>query len=313
MKCCVFLSVAIFIFSSCKKTEKTLESALKMQEFVIAISQYAKAQDIDFLIIPQNGEELAFSQANPDLDFNYDYLNAIDAFGVEEIFFNGEKTTDEYRLKNLQKLRNFKPVFVSEFISDQSDISDALNLNQTENFICFPRSATNYYYTEIPDEGSTENDADIDSLSNVQNYLYLLNSENFTTKSDYLNALHATNFDLLLIDLFYEDQILSASDVNALKTKSNGGKRLVVAYMNIGSAEKFRYYWQPGWKKGNPDWLKKKYDGYKDEIWVEFWNDDWQNIMLNDSDSYINQVLSADFDGVYLDNTEAYYFLYHRN
>ncbi len=64
-------------------------------------------------------------------------------------------------------------------------------------------------------------------------------------------------------------------------------------------------------KLHRPNWLKKAYDGYEDEIWVEFWNEDWQNIIYGKNDSYTRKIIDARFDGVYLDNVEAYYFLYY--
>jgi cysteinyl-tRNA synthetase len=60
----------------------------------------------------------------------------------------------------------------------------------------------------------------------------------------------------------------------------------------------------------HPDWLKKKYDGYVDEIWVEFWNDEWKSIIYGNDNSYIKKIINAGFDGAYLDNVEGYYSLY---
>lgn len=64
------------------------------------------------------------------------------------------------------------------------------------------------------------------------------------------------------------------------------------------------------WKLHSPTWLKKKYDGYDDEIWVKFWKKEWQEIIYSGGDSYTQRILSSGFNGVYLDNVEAYYFLY---
>ncbi|MDX9931725.1 MAG: endo alpha-1,4 polygalactosaminidase, partial [Bacteroidales bacterium] len=94
---------------------------------------------------------------------------------------------------------------------------------------------------------------------------------------------------------------------------ANGAQRLVIAYMNIGSAENYRYYWQDDWKLHNPNWIKKKYEGYDDEFWVEFWNEDWQKIIFGNNDSYTKKIIDAGFDGAYLDNVEAYYFLYYKD
>jgi len=64
------------------------------------------------------------------------------------------------------------------------------------------------------------------------------------------------------------------------------------------------------WKLHSLTWLKKKYDGYDDEIWVKFWKKEWQEIIYSGGDSYTQRILSSGFNGVYLDNVEAYYFLY---
>ncbi|MFN6076495.1 MAG: hypothetical protein ACK46Y_13095, partial [Fluviicola sp.] len=71
-------------------------------------------------------------------------------------------------------------------------------------------------------------------------------------------------------------------------------------------------YWESDWRKGKPNWLKKKYDGYDDEIWVEFWEQEWKDIIFGNNESYTKKLIDAQFDGAYLDNVEAFYFLYHR-
>ena len=81
------------------------------------------------------------------------------------------------------------------------------------------------------------------------------------------------------------------------------------AYINIGAAEKFRYYWKSKWRIGFPSWLKKNYEGYEDEFWVKFWKKSWQKIIFEDNDSYVQKIVEAGFDGAYLDNVECYYFL----
>ena len=201
---------------------------------------------------------------------------------------------------------------VSEFVSDNNFISDAFSKNYNEGFICFTRNSDNYHYKQIPDSVPYENNTDITNLSLAQNYLYLISTENFSTKQEMINAISATNFDLIIIDLFFNGEELTSTEINQLKTKANGGKRLVISYINIGAAEKFRYYWKSNWKLGNPKWIKKKYQGYDDEFWVEFWHKEWQDIIFGNDNSYMKKIINAGFDGAYLDNVEAYYFLYHK-
>jgi len=295
---------------SCSKDEKMDEAAGKMQEFVISVAEYTRQFDPDFIIIPQNGVELAYNMTDPANGFNTSYMDAVDGFATEELFYFDELAVDEERLDMLRELREYGVVMVSDYLGRDEYIPDAINRNLSEGFLCFPRRASDYYYTEIPDTIINSNNQDVNSLSDARNYLYLISTEEFTSKQEMLGQLSATDFDILLIDLFYEDMMLTSSEIQQLKTKSNGGKRLVISYINIGAAEEYRYYWQKGWKLHNPSWIKKNYEGYEGEYWVEFWNPEWQDIISGNNDSYMKKILDAGFDGAYLDNVEAYYFLY---
>ena len=151
-----------------------------------------------------------------------------------------------------------------------------------------------------------ENAADVAALMDAKNFLYLINSDRIGTREEYLAAVAATNYDLVLVDAFFEEEPLTAENVARLKRKANGGSRLVLAYVNIGAAEDYRYYWQPDWRIGDPPWLAAPYDGYEDEIFVEYWSPEWQAIIFGSPEAYIDRVLAAGFDGAYLDNVLAY-------
>lgn len=309
MKGLIFI-FSFLIFASCSKEKRSERAAERMQQFVTDISEYAKGINPHFNIIPQNGVELAFNYQDVNDGLNINYMNAVDAFGIEELFYFETLAIDLERLAMCRELVKEKPVLVSEYISSESDVADAINRCTAEGFLCFPRTQSNYYYTQIPDSVINENTDDILILANAKNYLYLISSDNFTSKQAFLDSVAATNFDIVLTDLFFNDEMLSPSEVEALKTKANGGKRLVISYISIGSAENFRYYWNEDWELHNPNWLKKPYDGYEDEIWVKFWKDEWQQIIFGNDDSYMKKIVDAGFDGAYLDNLEAYYFLY---
>jgi cysteinyl-tRNA synthetase len=67
----LFLSIlfAIGLFYSFEQEDSEKESAKagkKMQDFVINLSKYARKFDADFIVIPQNGSELAFQNVQPD-------------------------------------------------------------------------------------------------------------------------------------------------------------------------------------------------------------------------------------------------------
>lgn len=308
----IFL-ISIIILFSCSKEKCSEKASLKMQEFVVNIANYARKFNPNFIIIPQNGIELAFNNIDPNDGQNVSYMSAINGIAVEELFYNGTYALDNDRLSMLQQLKTSKKILVSEFVSEQNKIAEAFSKNYNEGFICFVRNSNNYNYKFIPDTVPNENAIDITDLSLAQNFLYLISTDIFSSKQEMINAISATNFDVVLIDLFFKETEFTSAEINQLKTKANGGKRLVISYINIGAAEKFRYYWKKNWGLHHPLWIRKKYKGYDDEFWVKFWKKDWQEIIFGNDQSYIKKIINAGFDGAFLDNVEAYHFLYYKD
>ncbi len=294
------------------KESKTTKAAVKMQDFVIDISKYSRTIDSNFIIIPQNGPELAFEKLNTSGKFRSSYMDAIDGIAVEDLFYDGKPKIDNYRLQVLRKLQSAKQVMVSDFITKDEAIETVKAQSSKEKFLLYPRVSNNEHYREIPTVVPNENSNDILKLSDAKNYLYLINPANIRTKRAYLKAIAETNFDMITIDLFFNDEPLTAKDIEQLKKKANGGKRLIISYVNIGAAENWRYYWNRSWKLNDPIWLKKKYVGYEDEFYVQFWHEDWKKIIYGNDESYLKKILDAGFDGAFLDNVEAYYFLYNK-
>lgn len=310
----VFYLFCVFALAfGCAKEKRSEKASLKMQEFVINISNYAKGINPNFIIIPQNGLELAFNNIEPSEGLNTSYLSAIDGVGVEALFYEETLMAEDERLAMARQIKSTKKVLVADYVTDNANIADAINRSKDEGFICFPRASNNYDYKYIPDSVINENTNDILTLADAKNYLYLINTDAYSTNQEMVNAISTTNFDVVLIDMDFNEVALKSDEIAQLKTKANGGKRLVISYINVGAAENWRYYWKKKWNTVHPCWMKRKYDGYKDERWVKFWDKDWKEIIYGNDDSYMKKIVNAGFDGAYLDNVEAFYFLYYKN
>ncbi|CAM1373194.1 endo alpha-1,4 polygalactosaminidase [Tenacibaculum xiamenense] len=301
--------------TSCSKIEMKLPENPEesMREFVIQISQYAKQKKPNFIIIPQNGIELAYTEYNSASGFSQEFNNAIDGFGIEALFYDGYELPIYDRLTMLQKFSENKRVMVSDYLSDDTLFEDAIQKNNREGFLSFPRMSFNYDYTHIPTIVQNENSEDILNLKDAQNYLYLINASNFSTKQELITNLANTNFDVILIDLFFHGRPLTQEDLQKIKVKENGGKRLVISYLNIGSAEKYRYYFNNNWNINDPHWLVKPYKGYENEIFVKYWSIEWHSIIYGNDNSYLKKIIDAGFDGAYLDNVKSYHYLFSDN
>ena len=109
------------------------------------------------------------------------------------------------------------------------------------------------------------------------------------------------------MDLFFGEGIeFTSAEINQLKNKANGGKRLVISYMSIGEAEDYRYYWQAGWEPDNPAFLDAENPHWEGNYKVRYWEKEWKDIIFGNESSYLKKILDADFDGIYLDIIEAF-------
>lgn len=280
-----------------------------MRNFVIAISQKAKSQNPTFQIIAQNGVELISANGKSDGQLASEYISAIDGQGQEDLFFGYAKDdkatphkTTEYLKSYLSLLREAgKTVLTTDYCSSAENIASSQQQNQSAGFVSFQATSRNLdIIPETPIQN--ENSDDITNLGQVKNFLYLINPENYPTKHDFIETVCATNYDLVIMDLFLNEEEFSADEIEQLHKKANGGKRMVIAYMSIGEAEDYRYYWQAEWKRGNPSWLDKENPKWKGNYKVKYWNAEWQEIIFD----YLSRITNAGFDGVYLDIIDAF-------
>ncbi len=286
-----------------------------MRQFVQGISFYAKGEHPGFIIIPQNGQELVSLDGEADGPPAADYLAAIDGTGREDLFYGYDSDNKATLSDESEYLLDFcrvfldqgKTVLVTDYCWDTDKVDDALQLNGQEGFLSFPAPRRDLdTIPSYPDPVQGVSSSDIAALDAAANFLYLLDSGNFSSKDQMVMALDATDYDVLIIDLFYEDQMLTSQDVTDLQTKANGGKRLVISYMSIGEAEDYRYYWQDEWEISPPGWLDQENPDWEGNYKVHYWDPDWQAVIYGSSDAYLDRILAAGFDGVYLDIIDGF-------
>lgn len=127
-----------------------------------------------------------------------------------------------------------------------------------------------------------------------------------------LTALGNSSFDLAVIDYSRDGTEAgrwSAEEIRSLQQGAGGPKR-VLAYMSIGEAEEYRWYWDKRWRNPalRPDWLGPVNPQWPGNYKVKFWDPAWQALIYGSPDSYLDKIIAAGFDGVYLDIIEAYEF-----
>ncbi len=149
-----------------------------------------------------------------------------------------------------------------------------------------------------------------------------------------VDSLAESRYDMLVLEPTRTDWSSDARDFNTRQmvdrlknTCANDGshRKLVIAYIDIGEAEDWRWYWNwsEEWEQGTPrpeDWpeyiITHDPDGWGGNYPVAFWDDAWKDIVIygqnqtsspyGDYNSIIDEVIKDGFDGIYLDWVEAF-------
>lgn len=310
------LSSVSFSFSGCGddgyKEEAPENYRQEMRKFVISISAYAKAKDPGFIIIPQNGHELLVDENG---SVHPGYCGAIDGIGREDLFYgynedNAATPLSErgYMLEYMEiAVENGIEVLVTDYCWTRPFMDSSYSQSSRRGYISFAAESRELdIIPDYPSKPHNVNSSDVVSLPDARNFLYLLNPDQFATKSSFLFAVAQTDYDAVIMDLFFGDSALSQNDIGTLKRKANGGSRLVIAYMSIGEAEEYRYYWSSEWEKNPPSWLFAQNPDWEGNFKVAYWDASWQEIICGEGDSYLKKIMNAGFDGVYLDIIDAF-------
>ena len=277
---------------------------------------YAKALDPSFLVIPQNGHELLTRDGTPSGAPVKSYIAAIDGIGREDLFYGydadnrptpSEITQQWLTFVDLAEMGGLS-VLVTDYCTNRALVDDSYIRSAVRGYISF--AADRRELDDIPAYPAGrigENGDDITSLEDANNFLYLINPGGFSDKAAFLEGIRDTNYDIVLIDLFDDGgAALSREDVDSLRVKKNGGMRLVIAYMSIGEAEDYRYYWKPEWSVNPPAWMETENANWEGNYEVRYWDPDWQLIIYGNDDLYLKRTIDAGFNGVYLDIIDAF-------
>jgi cysteinyl-tRNA synthetase len=124
------------------------------------------------------------------------------------------------------------------------------------------------------------------------------------------DVIASAPYDVFVIDYSgdgTDDRAFTADQIAKLKIKPDGSRRIVLAYLSIGEAEIYRYYWNKDWETAAlaPPWLGEKNKNWRTNVLVRYWYDDWQSIIFRGPNNYLDRIMKAGFDGIYLDRVDA--------
>lgn len=287
----------------------------EMRSFVIGLGKYAKSKFPNFKIIPQNGIELVTLTSTSSGAVSKEYLEVIDGNGQENLFYGHlednvatQPQVSEYLINylNVSKAEG-NAIFVIDYCWSDDKIRDSYIKNRQLDYISFTAPDRNLKLIPDLEEHASLTSKNVKNLDEADNFLFVLNYSAFSTKTDLVSALSKTDYDILFIDMFFNDGTpFSKGMIESLKNKANGGKRMVICYMSIGEAEDYRYYWNKDWNNNPPSWLREENSNWPGNYKVAYWEKEWQNIIFGSQDAYLDRILDAGYDGVYMDIIDAF-------
>lgn len=293
-----------------------------MREIIEDLADYAEKRDPNFIIVTRPGFDLlAWSRREFDLaEIKRDptaklpqdaimqvgtpmrrYIQSIDAFLLNGQFCAPLRVpgadlqamlTQGLKGMTIEHCRTPEMATAALQAAIRMGVVSHIDLDETSGFARIP--------TRRP---SPENPRNVESMLGARNMLMLLDSRNYATREEWLAAMAATNYDVLITDAFYKgNQALTKEEVHRLKFKEMGARRLVLARISAGYAEDERFYWQREWQIGAPTWITAFGPERPGQYVVEYWNPAWKAIVGR----YFAGVMDMGFDGAVLDGVEAY-------
>jgi cysteinyl-tRNA synthetase, unknown class len=112
------------------------------------------------------------------------------------------------------------------------------------------------------------------------------------------SAIAKSPADMVVIDYSGQNGPFTRAQIEEMRRKPDGSRRIVLAYMSIGEAETYRWYWP----QRSSAWLGSENSEWRGNYGVRFWHPDWQAIIFE----YTDRIIAAGFDGVYLDKVDEF-------
>ena len=117
-----------------------------------------------------------------------------------------------------------------------------------------------------------------------------------------LRSVKACKAQVIVMDATRDGSLATMFTRAEVEEMRGGSAKKLLAYMSIGEAEAFRGYLDPH----EASWIGVENSEFPQDYFVEYWHQEWQDILFGRPDSYIDRILAAGFDGVFLDKVDSW-------
>ncbi len=111
----------------------------------------------------------------------------------------------------------------------------------------------------------------------------------------------SSGFDIAVMDYSWdgsEEEKYTPEEIEIMKEAGV----IPIAYISIGEAEDYRFYWKEEWEENPPEWLGRENEEWEGNYAVRYWMDEWKEIVFQ----YLDEIIDQGFMGVYLDKVDEF-------
>ncbi|WP_297494361.1 MJ1477/TM1410 family putative glycoside hydrolase [Thermococcus sp.] len=143
-------------------------------------------------------------------------------------------------------------------------------------------------------EGLSSQPPHSSGLSKIESWAYWLQNAS-------PNVIVRSGFDLIVMDYSRDGNDETAYTRGEIEEIKKAGV-IPVAYLSIGEAEDYRFYWNESWAENPPEWLGPENPEWEGNFAVKYWSDEWKRIVF----TYLDKIIVRGFSGVYLDKVDEF-------
>ncbi len=298
----------------------------EIRDIIQTLSSYTKELNPNFIFAIKGGEELFFKTEWEKKLSELQIAEENNDITEEEIFlrnmFNPPppqapvgsekkdylKSIDGWITIDLNCANRLLPAKTTQTLQDYNiPIFSAENCQNFQEQTDYP---SNYFFakkvsTTPPNHNTIDN---IYSLDQAKNISFIIDNSQYNSKAQELKDIRNNNYDIIVINPFFRKNIVfSKQEIEQMKIKKIGGKRLILAYFNMSVINDEMYFWKRDWKLSHPIWIRLLSPFSKEDYVVEYWAKEWHNII----NEYTQSVMRLGFDGILIDGLD-YHFLFEK-
>lgn len=305
--------------------EKVVDFREAMRTLVQNLSTYARSLKPGFIVVAENGLDLA---TKPDFQDNTllfparTFTRAIDGTLEPDLLKKLTPPSVKEAAKESPALSAARAIlstnvetanslgltiFDLEFATKPQDIDRAYAQAHAKKFV--PFVADNPILGRVPPYPKlayNANPKSLDDLKQATNFIYIANAQGFGSTNDFVQALSYTNHDIVITNVFHGRTPLSKLDVERLKYKKLGARRLVLAEVDVSTVATYNFLWQPNWGMNDPAFVNVPLRDDPDRYRITYWDPAWHSLLYGGTASYLYGVMDLGFDGVVLKGVDGW-------